>query len=128
MEPPCRISSQQYQLLSAFKQQREMLLLDPADQVAVGLEHRRDRRHLLFRLDEGVDALRQCRLDRRPNPTQPRAGGLIEGVELQPWLEIGREIETHGSAAAGAAAERGRLFLTRLIAREILNILLRYPV
>src|SRR6266702_3569617 len=83
-------------LSCGYLQQREMLLLDPADQVAVGLEHRRDRRHLLFRLDEGVDALRQCRLDRRPNPTQPRAGGLM--------------------------------FLTRLIVREILNILLRYPV
>src|SRR6266699_7151508 len=81
------------------EQQREMLLLDPADQLAMGLEHRRNRRHLFFRLDEGIDALRQCGLDHRPKPAQPRTGGLIERIELQPWLEIGREIETHGSAA-----------------------------
>ena len=67
-----------------------MLPLDRADQLAVGLEHRRNRRHLLFRLDEGIDALRQRRLDQRPKPAELRAGRFVECIELQPGLEIGR--------------------------------------
>src|SRR5262249_18482718 len=81
----------------AAEQQRVMLLLQGSDALAKGLEHRRNRRHLLFRRDEGVDSDCECRLDQGPEPAQLRTGGLIELIELQARFEIRRRVESHGN-------------------------------
>jgi hypothetical protein len=88
--------------------QRKMLLLDPANEIAVSPEHRRHRRHLRLRLDEGVDAFGKRRLDHGPELAQTRTGRRVEIVELEPRLEIRWQLEAHGDPSA-AAAEGNRV-------------------